>query len=42
MEMYMGNVFWASSSRTIAQDAIEIKNMGFNCHQVAACPPDPR
>jgi len=30
MEMYMGNVFWASSSRTYEQDASEFASMGFN------------
>jgi endoglucanase len=38
MEMYMGNVFWASSNRTIAGDAIEIKNMGFNCIRLPLVP----
>jgi endoglucanase len=38
MEMYMGNVFWAPSSRTYAQDAIEIKNMGFNCIRLPLVP----
>jgi len=38
MEMYMGNVFWAPSSRTIAEDAIEIKNMGFNCIRLPLVP----
>jgi endoglucanase len=38
MEMYMGNVFWSSSSRTIAGDAVEIKNMGFNCIRLPLVP----
>ncbi len=38
MELYMGNVFWAPSSRTIAGDAIEIKNMGFNCVRLPLVP----
>ncbi len=38
MELYMGNVFWASSSRTIAGDAQEIKNMGFNTIRMPLVP----
>jgi endoglucanase len=38
MELYMGNVFWASSSRTTAGDAAEIKNMGFNCVRMPVAP----
>jgi endoglucanase len=38
MELYMGNVFWEPSSRTIAGDAIEIKNMGFNCIRLPLVP----
>lgn len=38
MEIYMGNVFWSSSSRTIAGDATEIKNMGFNCIRLPLVP----
>ena len=30
MEQYMGNVFWASSSRTYVQDVNEFKAMGIN------------
>jgi aryl-phospho-beta-D-glucosidase BglC (GH1 family) len=30
MEQYIGNVFWAPSSRTYASDAAEIKAMGIN------------
>ena len=38
MEMYMGNVFWASSSRTLASDAQEIKSLGFNCIRMPVVP----
>jgi endoglucanase len=38
MEMYMGNVWWASSSRTLATDASEIKNMGFNTIRLPIAP----
>jgi hypothetical protein len=38
MELYMGNVFWASSSRTIAGDAQEMASMGFNVIRVPAVP----
>jgi len=38
MEMYMGNVFWSSSSRTLADDAVEIKNLGFNCIRLPIVP----
>jgi endoglucanase len=38
MELYMGNVFWSSSSRTIAGDATEIKNMGFNSIRLPLVP----
>jgi endoglucanase len=38
MELYMGNVFWASTSRTIAGDAAEIKSMGFNCIRLPVVP----
>ncbi|HUI93360.1 MAG TPA: cellulase family glycosylhydrolase [Chitinivibrionales bacterium] len=38
MELYMGNVFWAQSSRTIAGDAVEIKNLGFNCVRIPLVP----
>jgi aryl-phospho-beta-D-glucosidase BglC (GH1 family) len=30
MEQYMGNVFWAPSGRTYAQDVTEMKNLGIN------------
>ncbi len=38
MELYIGNVFWASTSRTIAGDAKEIKQMGFNCIRMPLVP----
>ena len=38
MEMYMGNVFWNSSNRTLAKDAAEIKNLGFNCIRMPVAP----
>jgi endoglucanase len=38
MELYMGNVFWATSNRTIASDAAEIKNLGFNVIRLPLVP----
>jgi endoglucanase len=38
LEQYMGNVFWASSSRTYAQDASEFKAMGINVVRVPVSP----
>jgi endoglucanase len=38
MEMYIGNVFWASSSRTLAGDAQEIKSLGFNSVRIPVSP----
>lgn len=38
MEMYMGNVFWNESSRTLASDAAEIKKLGFNCIRMPVAP----
>lgn len=38
MELYMGNVFWSSSDRTLASDATEIKNLGFNCVRMPVAP----
>jgi len=38
MEIYMGNVFWSPSSRTIAADAVEIKTLGFNCVRIPVSP----
>src|SRR5204862_8062908 len=38
LEQYMGNVFWAPSSRTYAQDASEFKAMGINVVRVPVSP----
>jgi endoglucanase len=38
MEMYIGNVFWAPTSRTLAGDAKEIKQMGFNSIRLPVVP----
>ncbi len=38
MEQYMGNVFWAPSSRTYAQDAAEFKAMGINLVRIPLVP----
>lgn len=38
MELYIGNVFWAATSRTLAKDAAEIKNLGFNCIRMPVSP----
>ncbi|MGD9201623.1 MAG: cellulase family glycosylhydrolase [Chitinispirillia bacterium] len=38
MEMYMGNVFWAPSSRTLAGDAKEFKSLGFNSIRIPVAP----
>ncbi len=38
MEIYMGNVFWSSSTRTLASDATEIKNLGFNSIRMPVSP----
>jgi aryl-phospho-beta-D-glucosidase BglC (GH1 family) len=38
MEQYMGNVFWASSSRTYEQDIQEMKDMGFNLIRLPLAP----
>jgi endoglucanase len=38
LEQYMGNVFWASSSRTYAGDAAEFKAMGINVVRVPVSP----
>jgi hypothetical protein len=49
MEQYMGNVFWAPSSRTYAQDVAEFKAMGINLVRLPLSPqtlrnnpPDPQ
>ena len=38
MELYVGNVFWASTNRTLTGDAAEIKSMGFNCIRLPLVP----
>ncbi len=38
MELYIGNVFWASTSRTLASDAKQIKDLGFNCVRMPVAP----
>lgn len=38
MEMYIGNMFWNESGRTLAQDAVEIKNLGFNSIRLPVAP----
>jgi endoglucanase len=38
MEMYIGNVFWNESDRTLAKDAEEIKGLGFNCIRMPVAP----
>ena len=38
MEQYIGNVFWAPSSRTYAQDAAEFKAMGINLVRLPISP----
>jgi len=38
MELYMGNVWWASSSRTLTSDANEIKGLGFNTIRIPLAP----
>jgi len=38
MELYLGNMFWSESGRTLAQDAAEIKAMGFNSIRIPVVP----
>lgn len=38
MEMYIGNVFWNESDRTLEKDAAEIRNLGFNCIRMPVAP----
>jgi aryl-phospho-beta-D-glucosidase BglC (GH1 family) len=38
MEMYMGNVFWSPSNRTLVSDAAEIKRLGFNSIRLPVSP----
>jgi len=38
MELYIGNVFWNSSSRTYESDAKEMAQLGFNCIRMPVSP----
>jgi endoglucanase len=38
MEMYIGNVFWNESNRTLTSDAAEIKRLGFNSVRMPVAP----
>jgi endoglucanase len=38
MEMFIGNMFWNESGRTLAKDALEIKNLGFNSVRIPVAP----
>jgi len=38
MEMYIGNMFWNESGRTLAKDAAEIKALGFNSIRIPVSP----
>lgn len=38
MELYIGNVFWASTTRTLASDAQQIKDLGFNSVRMPVSP----
>ncbi len=38
MEMYIGNMFWNESGRTLAQTAMDIKNLGFNSVRIPVSP----
>lgn len=38
MEMYIGNMFWNESGRTLEKDATEIKNLGFNSIRIPVAP----
>ncbi|HLP43200.1 MAG TPA: cellulase family glycosylhydrolase [Fibrobacteria bacterium] len=38
MEMYLGNMFWSESGRTLAQDAKDIKALGFNSIRLPLSP----
>ena len=38
MEMYIGNMFWNNSGRSLDQDALEIKNLGFNSIRIPVAP----
>ncbi len=38
MEMYLGNMLWSVTDRTLAKDAVEIKNLGFNSVRIPVSP----
>lgn len=38
MEMYIGSMSWNESGRTLARDALEIKNLGFNSIRIPVAP----
>jgi aryl-phospho-beta-D-glucosidase BglC (GH1 family) len=38
MEMYIGSMSWSESGRTLAKDALEIKNLGFNSVRIPVAP----
>ncbi len=38
MELYIGNMFWNESGRTLAKDAVEIKSMGINSIRIPVSP----
>jgi len=38
MELYIGNVFWSESGRTLDKDAAEIKGLGFNSIRLPVSP----
>ncbi|MEO6097250.1 MAG: cellulase family glycosylhydrolase [Fibrobacteria bacterium] len=38
MEMYIGSMSWSESGRSLAKDALEIKNLGFNSVRIPVAP----
>jgi aryl-phospho-beta-D-glucosidase BglC (GH1 family) len=38
LELYVGNMFWSSTDRTLAKDAVEIANLGFNSIRLPVSP----
>jgi len=38
LELYIGNMHWSPSGRTLTKDAAEIKNLGFNCIRMPVSP----
>jgi aryl-phospho-beta-D-glucosidase BglC (GH1 family) len=38
MEMFLGNMFWNESGRTLAKDATDIKALGFNSVRIPVAP----